>query len=268
MSERSTEHTEVIQEESRNFSIARKGEGTYPRQDVFAPSRGISPAPGLQAAPPHTAFPIQGKHQQSLHLFLSSPWPGRNLIKSVKHTSPKWTVSRRWECVCVWGGGTEKEEGVVSAGVPCAFSALLRRVGRRQEKPAFSIVRELWERPLNGLSQSSKWPQGGRMDQQPFLGTQKSKYIYIFGHKFRSLRIMKRTMVFVVPLLGDTSIPPPIWFPAPLLGDKRDFNQPLHLQGLIQPRAVRTKAEVTTPQRGFTTAHLKVRNPDHRVFNK
>jgi hypothetical protein len=84
----------------------------------------------------------------------------------------------------------------------------LRRVGRRQEKPAFSIIRELWERPLNGLRQSSKWPQGGRMDQQPFLGTQKSKYIYISGHKFRSLRIMKRTMVFVVPLLGDTLIPP------------------------------------------------------------
>jgi hypothetical protein len=34
--------------------------------------------------------------------------------------------------VCVWrGGGTEKEEGVVSAGVPCAFSSTLEKGGEK-----------------------------------------------------------------------------------------------------------------------------------------
>lgn len=122
-------------------------------------------------------------------------------------------------------------------------------LGRRREKWAFVILRAL-ERPPNGLRQSSKWPHGGRMDQQPFLGTQ--------GKKGSQIQVSEdhgeNNGSFVMPLMGKHFHWPPAsnsQHPCWVIRRMKYFKQLLHPQGLMQARAIRSNTHVTRLRRGF-----------------
>lgn len=125
-------------------------------------------------------------------------------------------------------GNTKREEGVISTGVPCAPLALLGRAGRRRRKGP-SETSEHWKRPQNGLRQPSKWPHGGRMGQQPFLG--------LIGGDGGGISRRGYNCSFVTPPMGEHFHRPLVsnsQHPCWVIKRMKCFNQSLHLRELTQ----------------------------------